>query len=58
MRGPRGLKCEFALKRQIDFSEPQIRINVNVPDANALRWNEHSAWDELAEYYKVKMAKA
>ena len=58
MRDRLGLKCEFALKQQIDFSEPQIRINVDAPDANALRWNEHSAWDELAEYYKVKMAKA
>jgi hypothetical protein len=31
-----GLKCEFILKEQTDFSEPRIRNNVDLPDAKAV----------------------
>ena len=51
MRQRLNLKCELALKTQTDFSEPQIRINTDRPDTQALGWIEKTAWDELAEYY-------
>jgi hypothetical protein len=57
MRERLGLACEFTLKQQIDFSEPLIRINVDVPDASGLHWSERDAWDELAEYYSERMTK-
>ena len=51
MRVRLGLKCEFVLKAQSDFSEPRIRINTDVADTKALDWSEKAAWDELADYY-------
>jgi hypothetical protein len=44
--------------RQIDFSEPRIRINTEVADPRLLDWNEKDAWDELADYYKHLTGKA
>jgi hypothetical protein len=32
MRDRLGLKCEFVLKEQTEFSEPRVRINVDIPD--------------------------
>ena len=52
MRERFGLKCEFVLKAQSDFSEPLIRINTDVADDGTLNWSEKIAWDELAEYYE------
>jgi UDP-glucose 4-epimerase len=51
MRERLGLKCEFVLKAQSEFSEPLIRINTDVTDAKSLNWTEKIAWDELADYY-------
>lgn len=51
MKNRLHLKCEFELKEQTDFSEPQIRINADVIDAKALDWSENVAWNDLAEYY-------
>jgi nucleoside-diphosphate-sugar epimerase len=51
MRERLGLKCEYVLKEQSDFSEPRIRINTDVADTKALGWSEKTAWDELADYY-------
>jgi hypothetical protein len=53
-----GLKCDFALKEQSDFSEPLIRINTDVPDVSALNWNETKAWDEFASFYIRLFAKS
>jgi UDP-glucose 4-epimerase len=51
--GPRlGLPCPVELKKQVDFTEPRIRINTDPPNANALGWDESAAWDELAHYYR------
>jgi nucleoside-diphosphate-sugar epimerase len=51
--GPRlGLPCPVEMKTQADFPEPRVRIGTDVPDAAALRWDEASAWDELARYYR------
>ena len=52
-----NLKCDFVLKTQTEFSEPLVRINTDVPDAQALGWDEATAWDELAEYYAQLMPK-
>ena len=56
MRERLGLKCEFVLKSQTDFSEPRVRINTDVVDAAALSWSEEAAWDEFAEYYAQLMS--
>ena len=51
--GPRlGLPCPVELKKQVDFTEPRVRINTDPPDADALGWDESAAWDELAHYYR------
>jgi len=47
-----GVACEVELKDQTQFTEPRVRINTDLPDANALGWNEARAWDELADYYR------
>ena len=56
MRERLGLKCEFVLKSQTDFSEPCVRINTDVIDTAALRWSEETAWDEFADYYAQLMS--
>ena len=43
--------CQINLREQTDFAEPMIRINTDPVDAGALKWNESSAWDEIADYY-------
>ena len=57
MRERLGLKCEFVLKVQSDFSEPLIRINTDVADDKTVNWNEKTAWDEVAEYYAQLMTR-
>lgn len=52
-----GLACDVELKDQIQFTEPRVRINTDLPDAKALGWDEAKAWDELAEYYRQTLAK-
>jgi UDP-glucose 4-epimerase len=52
MRPRLGLKCELELKQQTDWSEPRVRVNLDLPDHEALGWDEKAAWDELAEYYR------
>jgi UDP-glucose 4-epimerase len=46
-----NLPCEVELKKQTAFPEPRVRINTDLPDADALGWDESAAWDGLAEYY-------
>ena len=58
MRDRLGLKCEFVLKAQTDFSEPRTRINADVADPDSLNWQEKDAWDEFANYYSAQMAKS
>jgi UDP-glucose 4-epimerase len=55
MRKRLGLKCEFILKLQTEFSEPRVRINADVADIGTLDWSEVAAWDELANYYTELM---
>jgi UDP-glucose 4-epimerase len=46
------LPCQLELKQQADFSEPRIRINTDLPDAAALGWDESTAWDGMADFYR------
>ena len=46
------LACELEMKTQTDFSEPRTRINTDVPDTAALKWDEKAAWDAIADYYR------
>jgi UDP-glucose 4-epimerase len=46
------LPCPVELKKQVDFTEPRVRINTDPVDADALGWDESAAWDEMADYYR------
>jgi UDP-glucose 4-epimerase len=52
MRPRLGLPCLVELKKQIDFPEPRVRINIDIPDTDSLAWDESAAWDEMARYYQ------
>ena len=52
MRPRLGLPCPVELKKQLDFSEPRIRINTEPADVAAVGWDESTAWDEMAQYYQ------
>ena len=56
MQSRLGLKCNVELKTQTEYLEPRVRINTDWLDTKMLNWNETSAWDEVAEYYKQLMA--
>ena len=47
-----GLACDVDLLEQTSFDEPRVRINTDVPDFEALGWDEADAWDALADYYR------
>ena len=49
-----NLETPIEEARQVDFSEPQIRINTDVMHHIERDWNEHAAWDELAAYYATR----
>lgn len=52
MRPRLKLPCELELQRQTEFSEPRVRINTDPAAALVPDWDEASAWDELAGYYR------
>jgi hypothetical protein len=52
MRSRLGLPCAVELRKQVDFPEPRVRLNTDVPDAAALGWDEARAWDGMAAYYQ------
>ncbi len=52
MRLRLGLPCLVELKKQIDFPEPRVRINTDIPDSDSLGWDELAAWDDMARYYQ------
>ena len=56
MRTRLNLPCPVEIKTQTEFPEPRVRINTNLPDVQALGWNESAAWDSIAEYY-IKLYK-
>lgn len=51
MKSRLGKPCELNLVKQLQFDEPRVRVNVDLPDTDALNWNESEAWDAMAEYY-------
>lgn len=56
MRPRLGLPCLVELKKQIDFPEPRVRINTDVVNADTLGWDESTAWNDIARYYRRKYA--
>jgi UDP-glucose 4-epimerase len=52
-----GKPCEFALARQTVFDEPRTRVNFDQPDIAALGFDEHNAWNQMAEFYLQSQAK-
>lgn len=55
MRSRLKLPCAFTLSKQTDFSEPKVRLNTDLLN---LKWDEKTAWDELATYYETIYTKA
>ena len=47
-----NLPCQVELKKQAEFPEPRVRINTDVLDPGALGWDESTAWDDYAAYYR------
>lgn len=58
MRDRLGVPCQLQLRRQVEFGEPKIRINVDPVDGVALGWSESEAWDELASFYLETLVNA
>jgi len=52
MRSRLNVPCLVELKKQTEFPEPRVRINTDFPDLEAVGWNESTAWDGLADYYR------
>ena len=52
MRSRFNLPCELELKEQSEFPEPEVRINLQNAARIIKDWDEKTAWDKLAEYYK------
>jgi nucleoside-diphosphate-sugar epimerase len=47
-----GRPCGLELGVQTEFPEPPVRINTDLPDANALGWSETRAWAEFVQCYR------
>jgi UDP-glucose 4-epimerase len=58
MRPRLGLKCDFGIRAQGDFSEPLVRVNTDPVHPAPLQWSEGDAWDQLAAYYARLYTKA
>ncbi len=52
MRKRLSMPCRFELKKQTEFPEPKERVNTDSLNYAELKWNESTAWDELARYYE------
>ncbi|MBI1337548.1 MAG: NAD-dependent epimerase/dehydratase family protein [Phycisphaera sp.] len=52
MRPRLNRPCELDLKKQTDFNEPLSRVNTDALDAAGMGFDEPSAWDALAGYYR------
>jgi UDP-glucose 4-epimerase len=57
MRIRLGFAGEVRLNRQTEFTEPRVRINTDVVDAEEVGWSEAAAWDEFASYYERRLRK-
>lgn len=55
--GPRlDLPAQLVFAIQTDFSEPVVRTNMDRIRVDPSRWQESTAWDELAAYYRDKFS--
>jgi nucleoside-diphosphate-sugar epimerase len=52
MRPRLNLPCPLELKRQTEFPEPRVRINMDILEQEELGWDESAAWDDYARYYQ------
>lgn len=50
--GRLGLRAGLAFADQIEFPEPEMRVNVDRSSPRHVGWDEARAWDELAAYYR------
>ena len=50
-----GWECRYQLETQTLFSEPRERYNSEPLAPTIADWNEGSAWDGIANYYKEKL---
>jgi nucleoside-diphosphate-sugar epimerase len=53
IRNRTGLACEFELAHQVDFPEPQSRLNSEPVMNRYPDFSEKYAWDQLVEHYKT-----
>jgi hypothetical protein len=49
-----GLRCALDLTVQTEFPEPRSRFNTDRLNHARLGWDETKAWDELADYYRIR----
>jgi hypothetical protein len=49
------LACELDLAVQKEFSEPKVRINIDLAENYVENWNEKETWDKLVKYYLTEM---
>ena len=52
MRPRLVLPCAVELKKQVDFPEPRVRVNIDPADVDLLGWDESAAWDQMADFYR------
>lgn len=52
MRARLGLDCAVELAEQTEFAEPMMRVNTQSAARFVDGWNETSAWDAAADFYR------
>jgi len=53
MRKRLGLPCAVSLPRQVDFSQPMMRVNTDAAARLAPEWDETAFWNKAADYYRA-----
>ncbi|MFD2676334.1 NAD-dependent epimerase/dehydratase family protein [Camelimonas lactis] len=53
MRSRLGMACEVELRTQSDFSEPLMRVNTDNAERYVTDWDEETAWNEVADFYRI-----
>lgn len=47
-----GWACDVELGRQVDFSEPLMRVNTDAAFRYVDAWDEQASWDAIADFYR------
>jgi nucleoside-diphosphate-sugar epimerase len=47
-----GISCPLELAVQVEYSEPRVRLNTMPARLLAPHWDEHAAWDAVADFYR------